>query len=292
MRHAYLIFAHDRPQELARLLRALDYVENDIYVHLDRKSKCFDLDVLKENVKSSGLFFVPRISVTWGGESQIKAELLLFSEAFSHGGYRYYHLLSGVDYPVKSQTYIHRYFDKCDGENFIALKDINDVSPRFRMRFEQCHFLHEPFVGKKRNFWKYVDFALCYAQRAIGICRFRGRPMKRHSNWISVTDDVISLIVENRDRILKEYRWTYCCDEVFVLSEIWNTSLRATLSPKGNLRYMEWVHVSGRDWSPRPITMEDIDILSQPDILFARKFTSPQSDSLCKYLDQNVLPCN
>lgn len=78
MKHAYLIIAHDKPDELMRLLSALDYSENDIYVHLDRKSTCFSIEILKEQVCKSDLYFVPRIDVTWGGQSQIQAELSLF----------------------------------------------------------------------------------------------------------------------------------------------------------------------------------------------------------------------
>lgn len=289
MKHAYLIIAHDRPNELLRLLAALDYKDNDIYLLLDRKSTCFAIEELKSKVHVSNLFFVPRIRVTWGGQSQIKAEIALFSEAFSHGGYRYYHLLSGIDYPVKSQKYIHDYFYENDGNNFISLKDINDTTPRFRMRFEQYHFFHERFVGKKRNVWKYIDFAFCYLQKIFGVKRFKGRPMKRHSNWVSVTDELVSKIISNKDRIIKEYRWTYCCDEVFLLSEIWNTPLRDTLSSKGNLRYMEWVRFSDRDCSPRSITDKDVKTLSAPDILFARKFTLPESQGIYDYLDRNVL---
>lgn len=289
MKHAYLIIAHDRPNELLRLLAALDYKDNDIYLLLDRKSTCFAIEELKSKVQVSNLFFVPRIRVTWGGQSQIKAEIALFSEAFSHGGYRYYHLLSGIDYPVKSQKYIHDYFYENDGNNFISLKDINDTTPRFRMRFEQYHFFHERFVGKKRNVWKYIDFAFCYLQKILGVRRFKGRPMKRHSNWVSVTDELVSKIISNKDRIIKEYRWTYCCDEVFLLSEIWNTPLRDTLSSKGNLRYMEWVRFSDRDCSPRSITDKDVKTLSAPDILFARKFTLPESQGIYDYLDRNVL---
>lgn len=285
MKHAFLIIAHDRPAELAYLLSALDYADNDIYVHLDSKSTCFSVKNLREKVHKSGLYFLPRIDVTWGGQSQIQVELNLFSAAYNHGGYRYFHLLSGVDYPVKSQEYIHDFFRKEDGKNFISLKDIDDNSPRFRMRFEQYHFFHERFVGKKRNIWKCIDFACCYIQKMFGVRRFRHRSMKRHSNWISVTNEVVDLIVRNRTRIAKEYRWTYCCDEVFLLSEIWNTPLRATLSPKGNLRFMEWVQISGRDWSPRSISERDLTVLSAPDILFARKFTLPESKIIYDYLE-------
>ena len=45
----------------------------------------------------------------------IKVELLLFKTAHSHFKYTYYHLMSGVDLPLKSQEYIHQFFIENDG---------------------------------------------------------------------------------------------------------------------------------------------------------------------------------
>ena len=52
---------------------------------------------------------------------------------------------------------------------------------------------------------------------------------------------------------------------------------------------MEWVQITGRDWSPRSITERDIDVLSDPDILFARKFTLPESKEIYNYLEHEFL---
>ena len=284
MRHAFLIIAHDHPRELGMLLAALDDADNDIYVHIDAKATDLDEAALRRRVEASGLWFTERTDVTWGGSSQIRAEMLLFDTAYRHGGYRYYHMLSGVDQPVKGRRYIHEYFERHDGENFISLKDCDDDSPRFRMRYEQYHLLQDSLIGKKRNAWKYLEFAGCYAQRALGVRRFRGRPMKRHINWVSVTDDVVGLLVRRRDGILRDYRWTYCCDEVFLLSEIWDTPLRDTISRVGNLRHIEWEWRDRHDCSPKVLTMDDASALDDPDVLFARKIVLPDSQLLLDHL--------
>lgn len=287
MKHAYLIIAHDRPAELGALIDALDYPGNEIFLHIDAKST-MNLRPFIGRTKYSPLNFIDRRSVSWGGNSQIEVELDLFEAAYKQGNYRYFHMLSGIDYPVKSQPYIQSYFERYDGENFISLKDADDSSANFKMRFQQYHFLQDSLIGKKRNFWKYVDFASCYLQRAVGVERFKGRPMKRHINWISVTDDVVSLLVENRARISREYRWTYCCDEVFVLSEIWNTPLKDTISSRGNLRYIQWKQFGPHDCSPKVLTEEDLPFLESPDILFARKFTLPASEKLYRELQKRM----
>ncbi|MGO4922440.1 beta-1,6-N-acetylglucosaminyltransferase [Bifidobacterium choerinum] len=281
MRHAYLIIAHDRPEELSRLIRALDHVDNDIYVHVDAKST-MDIHSFAELTTYSPIRLIRRKPITWGGFSGVDVEMRLFEAAYAEGGYRYYHLMSGVDYPVKSQRYIQRYFEQHDGQNFIRIEPDLD---RFRMRFDQYHWLQEPFVGKKRNLWKYVDFASCYLQRFVGVQRFKGRTMKRMINWASITDEAVAELIRKKDAIRKNYRWTYCCDEVFLISELLGTPLEDTLSDKGNLRYIDWEWVSERDSSPCVLTMKDMDHLTGPDVLFARKFNLPKSLPLYEAID-------
>ena len=56
-----------------------------------------------------------RLDVRWGDISVVKAELLLLETASMKGPYDYYHLLSGVDLPIKSQDYIHHSSRKIRG---------------------------------------------------------------------------------------------------------------------------------------------------------------------------------
>ena len=47
-KHAYLIMAHNKFGQLGRLLKALDNEDNTLFVHIDKKCKAFDLDILNE----------------------------------------------------------------------------------------------------------------------------------------------------------------------------------------------------------------------------------------------------
>ena len=284
MKHAFLIIAHDRPRELERLVRALDDDSHDIYVHIDKNSQ-HDFSSVHDMTHHSRLIFIPRMRVVWGGSSQVDVELALLHAAFSTGEYRYYHLLSGVDYPTKDNDYIHQYFERYNGLNFITR--VPEIS-RQRMRYDQYHFLQNALVGKKLNIWKYIDFGLCEAQKALGIHRHHGEPLVRYINWVSITDDVVTELIHNERSIRKRYRWTYCCDEIFLLESIHNPHFAQTIAPQGNLRYIEWVDFSQHDSSPRVLTIDDLPLLEQPDILFARKFNLPQSESLYAALDNQA----
>ncbi|WP_051198826.1 beta-1,6-N-acetylglucosaminyltransferase [Bifidobacterium sp. AGR2158] len=286
MKHAFLIIAHDRPNELSRLIQALDDDRNDIYVHIDKKAHA-DFSVLEGIAEHSRLFFIPRMHVTWGGSSQVDVELALFSQAFKNGPYAYYHLLSGVDYPVKSNDYIHEYCEQYKGLNFIQ---IEHELPRQRMRYEQYHLLQNTLVGKKRNIFKYIDFGQCTLQSLVGIHRHTGPTLQRYINWVSITQQAVTDLVEHANEIHKRYRWTYCCDEIFLLESIHDPCFRDTIAPQGNLRYIEWVDFSKHDSSPRVLTIDDLPTLEKPDYLFARKFNLPQSESLYDALNARNSP--
>lgn len=72
MRHAHMIIAHNQFDLLERLITCLDNPNNDIYIHIDSKVKSFDFARFLQLTKYSTVEFTERVSVSWGGYSQIK----------------------------------------------------------------------------------------------------------------------------------------------------------------------------------------------------------------------------
>ena len=67
MKFAYLIMAHHRFDVLKLLLKDLDDQRNDIYLHIDKKTKSVPFGELKRCVSSARLIFVKRNKIQWGG---------------------------------------------------------------------------------------------------------------------------------------------------------------------------------------------------------------------------------
>lgn len=58
--------AHEKPEQLKILLSLLDDEENDIFIHLDKKSDiCAETLINKEN--TARLYFTECTKTTWGG---------------------------------------------------------------------------------------------------------------------------------------------------------------------------------------------------------------------------------
>ena len=75
-KHAYLILAHNKLNQLALMLRALDDSRNDFFLLLDCKTKNVDLKALQAAVQKGRLFLLPdRVDVQWGQYSQVDARM-------------------------------------------------------------------------------------------------------------------------------------------------------------------------------------------------------------------------
>lgn len=74
-------------------------------------------------LKYSNIHVFKKVDVGWGEDSQIECEMFLFNEAYKKGPFDYYHLLSGVDLPLKSNYYIHDFFDQNKGKEFVGIMD-------------------------------------------------------------------------------------------------------------------------------------------------------------------------
>lgn len=87
MKQAYLIIAHNKFDMLRALIRQLDSRDNDIYIHIDKKAGDVDFSQFEGAASCSRVKCLrDRISVMWGGVSQIAATFLLLQTALRGGG--------------------------------------------------------------------------------------------------------------------------------------------------------------------------------------------------------------
>ena len=119
-KHAYLIIAHNEYPVLRTLLSMLDDERNDIYLYIDRRSRNLRKSMHHYELSRAKLYIIPNpIKLYWGDISLVEAEFTLLETASANGKYAYYHLLSGVDLPLKNQNYIHDFFDRHAGQEFV-----------------------------------------------------------------------------------------------------------------------------------------------------------------------------
>ncbi len=265
-KHAYLIMAHNNFDQLSVLIGLLDDERNDIYLHIDKKAKNFDRTSIK--TKHSELIFVKPLSVKWGGHSQIKCEMRLFKTA-GKKHYTYYHLLSGVDLPIKTQDYIHSFFAEHAGQNFIDIDEKAKDSKNVTDRVERYHFFQN-VIGRSEHIvmcrLRGLEERLLTLQRKMGVKRKQIIPLSKGANWISVTDSLIQYVISQEKIIKKQFSYSHCADEVFLQSVVMSSPYRETVTGKC-LREIDWVR-----GGPYTFRKEDVPMLLSSENLFARKF--------------------
>ena len=126
MKHAYLILAHNNFYTLKVLLKLLDNENNDIYIHIDKKTRNVPKEEILSVVQKSNLHWVTPIKTYWGHSSLVNAELKLIKTAILNGEYEYLHLISGVDLPLKKQSEIHKFFEDNKGKEFVGFSNFKN----------------------------------------------------------------------------------------------------------------------------------------------------------------------
>lgn len=271
--HAYLILAHNEPAVLKRLIESLDYSGNDIYVHWDRKAG----NVPDISVSAAKLSFIPkRVDVRWADYSMVEAELALFSEAYANGPYEYYHLVSGVDLPLKSQDYIHAFCVEHAGAEFIGFASPTEKEIKWRT---QHYFI---FTKDLRSgaVWKSALRKLFLALQDLFGYKRSGCEMKKGPQWVSVTNDFVAYILDRKDWIFKTFNHTFCPDEMFIQTLCWNSPFREKVYAIDDefgscRRYIKW-----ENGDLLPITAGDIPAMKESRYWFARKFSGDDAELL------------
>lgn len=277
MRHAYLILAHNEFPILEALLDTLDDPRNAIFVHIDKK--VVDFPVL-QTFHASLHVLNNRLDVRWGDVSVVEAELLLLSEANQFGYFDFYHLLSGVDLPLKSQDEINQFFEKNKGKQFIGYSKDHECTQLSR-KVQRYHLFPGYFRSTKsfaNHLRRGIRFLALRLQMVFGVKRNRNIAFKKGTQWVSLTQEFVEHLLGEEEAILACYRYTFCADEIFVQTVCWNSPFRNSIydvesEGKGSQRAIRWKNNQISDWGNG-----DYEELMGTACIFARKFNVDNMD--------------
>lgn len=279
MKHAYLIIAHNEFDILKLLVESIDDSRNDIYIHFDKKVKRLP----QISTKNAGLFILEnRIDVRWADFSMVEAELNLFEKAWHNHKYSYYHLISGVDLPIKSQDYIHQFFEQNRGKEFIGYHQ-SEIETELNRRARRYHLFTSSFRETKGfiNLTKrLIRYLYIKVQPVIGITRNDNLILKKGTQWVSISHQFVEYLLSQKQWIRKTFNRTFCSDELVVQTLCWNSKFRQHIyNPSdeglGCMRHIKWINgeilnFENSDWNT----------IDNSPALFARKFTHSTKDLL------------
>jgi len=276
---AYLVLAHNRPRQLARLVRALG-PEAPIFIHFDKRADDALFDEARKSVlRHSPANFVRRHRCWWGAPGIMRGTLELVAALCESGReFDYATLLSGQDYPIKSHAAIEQTLS-AGGE------------------FVECFSMLEPnrwsdhggyFRSPDRVLGRYVRFRSHV--RRIGSRRLPGdiTPFGG-SQWWTLSRKALQYIDRTRredHRLIRALATSFIPDEAFVQTILGNSPFASKIV-QDDLRFAIW----DRPEPPYPATLRqaDLPLLAGSDKHFARKFDfeddwalADEIDALCR----------
>lgn len=265
MKFAYLIMAHKNPEQLKLLLKLLDYEENRIYLHIDRKSPMAKDPDQFRIVKYAKLFVFAKYKVAWGSFEQTRAQMFLLEEAVKDGS-DYYHLISGQDLPLKTQKELQTFLEKHRGKEFIHFEQ------REPMKAAYMPFYNTSCYAKNRRIrylYKVLDNKLVSWQQKRGV----HRELYKGANWFSITHELAKAVAAEKKKVLRQVKNWHNSDE-YVLQTFFIKQYDIEkkyggyeCDNKDCLRYIDWKRGNPYVWR-----LEQYEELMSSPYFFARKF--------------------
>ncbi len=291
MDKAYIILAHKNVEQVIRLINRLDDDSSTFFVHLDKKYTGWQSDMFSE--MGNKVHLVRRTKASWAGYSIVEATLrsMRAVKAFNKN-FDVITLLSGQDYPIKSNEYIDRFFLNADRRilmEYYEMPNYKKWPPGGGMyRFEKYFFglkFYELFSSRATNFLS-------------GIITFLKRTHPAHlrpyagSQWWTIDMHALNYIlnfVSNNPGFSNYHKYTFAPDEVFFQTILLNASDERIIKSitNDNKRFLSWKTHSNS--GPDILRSEDLNDIMDSDALFARKLDLFVDPHLFDLIDKKCL---
>jgi hypothetical protein len=305
MKLLYIISSYKYADQLVRLISRLNTRNAYFYVHVDKKTSGEVYDRMVHGVRQfNNVYFLDRHKCHWGNFGHILATIKGLSAATESSiDFDYAILLTGQDYPIKTNTYIEEFFEQNNGKQFMSYVPI-PCDPRYgwqnenggadrieRWSFRLCgRWLHIPWATTCRSSpWDY------FSNRLASLIPRRTFPANitpygGESYWC-ITRECAQYIIDytkKNPEFVKYFRSVFIPDEIFFHTIIMNSHFKENVV-NNNLRCINWSS-RGPDGSlPKIWGERDFPALSASTALFARKFDQTLDPNILNLIDTKLL---
>ncbi|CAM4362207.1 Core-2/I-Branching enzyme [Pedobacter westerhofensis] len=290
MKKAYIILAHKNLDHLLRMVERLDDGNSHFFIHVDLKTElpCS----YAELAKNRRVLLTKRIATSWGGFSLAQATLNAMYDIKATGiHFEAINLLSGQDYPIKSNEEIDNFFKTSKYGVYLdhfTLPNYKRWDTGGTYRYQKYFF----GIGKTSLlFSKLMNLLSTYVP-------VFARKLPAHltpycgSQWWTINmyalNYILSFIGEHPDYV-EFHKFTFAPDELFfhiILLNAKDPALQLSIS-KDNLRYIKWAKLDNAH--PEVLKPEDMEDLRQSGSLFARKFDGENDEKILDLIDEQIL---
>lgn len=293
MKQAILIMAHTCREQLEKLVRYFDGT-CDIFIHIDKGASSFSKEDLSFLAALPGVVYVSRkLHVRWGASSIVDCQLLLMKEALKKSDFRYMHLISGQDYPLKP---LNEFLDFFELENREFIGGAHLPHPGWdHNTFTRIQYYYFTDWYRIKND-KQVDtvWKIARWQEKLHIRRSLPTQVKHiygGSAWFSLSRRCCQAVIDytrKHPSLLRRFQFTFAPDEIYIQTVCRNVKFEGKKFSDDIRRYINWPYMGAN----HPGVLEDGDFLalSSSTAFFARKLAYPSSLHLIELIDTYLLP--
>lgn len=297
MRIAFLISAYTDPKQLRNLIIALQTLDAYFYIHVDKGIPIDDFKSETDNLQKV-YFITKRVSVNWGGFSQVIYQKNLLETAIQSGiRFDRIFILSAQDYPIIPTHQIEQILIEQPRKQFINGYNMSKTTDKhLRSAIRLYHFRDFP-IGTK-SIQQYLARLCRIGMRILPIRKsstihIDGKQwdIYKSSSYMCITFDLACYIYDqmlHNRRLINSLRHAFIPEELVIPTIVFNSSFRdeATLfHDYPGLQGLSAITYFEYGQSIKVFTADDFQTLRDSGKMFARKFQSSISDSLIKLLN-------
>lgn len=287
-----LILAHQYPEHINRLIRALSHENVRIFIHIDAAS-----DIADQIIQSEKVTVLPdeeRVRVEWGRISQVHAALHLLNYAVKNSSSGYYWLISGQDFPLYPIDGILEYLHKNKGKEFVDLMAECRIGQKRETEYDRRITLYYPEWMIERSLtmrvlkkvWIKTAGGIRKTNRLFRRSLPKGLTFGHGSCWWCIDRNLAEWVlnkVETEPEIMNFYRNVLCSDESFMQTMLLSSPYSEQAMPY--LHYVDW---SENGNSPRNLVLEDLGRMAESGKFMARKFDPETASDLIQLLERRL----
>ncbi len=305
MKIAYIISAYKLPDLLIRLVHRLQSPTSVFVIHVDKRTDKIQYQHMVTDLDHlANVVFLKRHKCRWGDFGHVRATLKGLAYLFkTEATFDYVFLLTGQDYPIKSNAYIELFLSKATGKEFISYYAFPNqawAGDGGMRRIELWHFrfledwpfkifrrlAHLPLHIRSTSRVKLTIASLI--NLVFSNRRLPGdmKPFGGPGYWCITREcaEFVNRFAGENSKFVKFFEYAYIPDEIFFHTVIMNSAFQQNVI-NDDLRCIDITAGSG----PRIWQRQDFEILSQSRALIARKFDTTVDAEILDLIDSKLL---
>ncbi|MDI1298248.1 beta-1,6-N-acetylglucosaminyltransferase [Methylotenera sp.] len=228
MTAAFVILAHRKPEQVARLTKRL--APHYVFVHIDSKvedSVYNEFCRLLENLPHVTL--IKRHRSVWASWGIVAAVLEGIKASLKQTGWTHVMVISGQDYPLISSAQMEDFFNQYIGKSFVANWELPTTLWGKDGGMYRVKYWHLPFKGRRL-------FIPIPRRQPAGIKHIGGSMFSCLSR--DMANEVLSF-TESEPEVTSFYKHVWIPDELFITTVVMNTARKDSVIGE-NLSYIRW----------------------------------------------------